>query len=102
MHACRDAARAQRVLAANVVRQLIRTNGRYCRRALTAWSHAIQAQHAKRAMLHGAIQRMASAKLRAGFHAWVKLVQEKQARRQHHFAIVKKVTIFLHGSLSTS
>lgn len=87
MHACRDAARAQRVLAANVVRQLIRTNGRYCRRALTAWSHAIQAQHAKR---------------RAGFHAWVKLVQEQQARRQHHFAIVKKVTTSLHGSLSTS
>ena len=89
--ACRDAARSQRVLAANVVRQLIRMNERYCRRALTAWRSALQAQHEKRAMLHGAIQRMAGAKLRAAWHAWAELVRVKLAVRRHHCAIVSKV-----------
>lgn len=90
-YACRDAARCQRLLAANVVRQLIRTKDRYCRRALAAWRHAMQAQQAKRAVLHGAIQRMAVAKARAAFHAWALAARERCARRQRHAVIVKKV-----------
>ena len=63
------------MLAAIVVRQLIRMNVRYCRSALAAWRSALQAQREKRAMLHGAIQRMASAKLRAAWHAWAELAE---------------------------
>ncbi len=88
---CRDAARSQRLLAANVVRQLIRMNERYCRRALAAWQSALQAQRAKRAMLHGAIQRMALAKLKAAWHAWADLVSMKLTIRQHHSAVITKV-----------
>lgn len=91
MYACRDAARSQRLLAANVVRQLIRMNERYCRRALAAWQSAVQAQREKRAMLHGAIQRMALAKLRASWHAWVEHVSMKLTVRQHHSAVITKV-----------
>ena len=91
MLACRDAARSQRLLAANVVRQLIRMNERYCRRALAAWQSAMQAQRAKRAMLHGAIQRMALAKLRAAWQAWTELVSMKLAVRHYHSAVITKV-----------
>ena len=93
---CRDAARSQRVLAMNVVRQLIRLNERYCRHALTAWRLAVEAKHAKRAMLQGAIQRMAAAKARAVIHAWAQHVRERRARRQHRSAIVQKVDLDKH------
>lgn len=89
---CRYAARSQRVLAATVVRQLMRMNERYCRRALAAWRSALQAQRDERAMLHRAIQRMAVAKLRAAWHAWAELVVMKLAVRREHSAVMNKVS----------
>jgi hypothetical protein len=81
------------MLATNVVRQLIRLNERYCRHALTAWCLAMEAKHAKRAMLQGAIQRMAAAKARAAIHAWAQHLRVRRARRQHNSAIVQKVDL---------
>ena len=88
---CRDAARCQRLLAMNVVRQLVRSNERYCRRALTAWRQAAQAQRTKRAVLTSAVQRMAAAKARAALHSWAQYAQERRLRHQRHTHIIQKV-----------
>ena len=90
-HLCRDAARCQRLLAMNVVRQLVRSNERYCRRALTAWRQAVQAQRVKRAVLSSAVQRIAAAKATAALHGWAQYARERRLRHQRHAHIVQKV-----------
>ena len=75
----------------NVVRQLIRSNERYCRRALTAWRQAVQAQRMKRAVLSSAVQRIAAAKARTALHGWAQYVEERRLNHQCHTRIIQKV-----------
>lgn len=75
----------------NVVRQLVRSNERYCRRALTAWRQAVQAQRMKRAVLSSTVQRLAAAKARAALHGWAHYAEERRLRHQRHTHIIQKV-----------
>ncbi|BDA40636.1 hypothetical protein COCOBI_01-2890 [Coccomyxa sp. Obi] len=79
----RKAARHQRHCAAQVVRQLARSNERRCRTALAVWAGHVAQNRALRARLCTAVHRLALLRLGAAFSSWARFADAKRLRCTH-------------------
>lgn len=103
---CRKAARHQRHRAAQVVRQLARSNERRCRSALAIWADHVARNRALRARLCTAVHRLALLRLAAAFTSWACFAETKRLRCMHLEGLLQRVWLmstcaFLDSILSS-
>ncbi|CAL8467052.1 g6588 [Coccomyxa elongata] len=86
----RKAARHQRHCAAQVVRQLARSNERRCRAALAVWADHIADKTAMRARLCTAVHRLALLRLGTAFSSWARYAEAKRLRCMHLEGLLRR------------
>lgn len=88
---CRKAARHQRHCAAQVVRQLARSNERRCRAALAVWADHIADKTAMRSRFCTAVHRLALLRLGTAFSSWARYAEAKRLRCMHFEGLLQRV-----------